>query len=258
MSARDHVRTDRRLERLAADPRIVPDLHHVCDGWCDECCFTERCLAFRGRRPVGGTPRRRDAPASVRLELLPHQHLAGPVPETHLTLPDHARAMDIDIESDEALAGAALTYAARSARFVNATGPPLAARVSAKTSPAPGDIILRFHTMVYARTVRALVGRVLTAAGSRAWAAEADACAAQALSCAARSREALTRYPETERRARLILLLDDIVRQLAGRFPAAVAWRARCLQRAADGRKATPSSTSAKFDIGDAELAGRR
>ncbi len=258
MRARDHVRTDRRVERLAADLRIVPDLHHVCDRWCQECPFTERCLAFRSRGPAGGTRRRRESPASVRLEWLPDQHLAGPVPETHATLPERALAMDIDIESDEALAGAALTYAARSARFVNATRPPVAADAGAKASPAPRDVVLRFHTTVYARTVRALVGRALTAAGREAWAAEADACAAQALSCAARSREALTRYPESEGRTGLILLLEEIVQQLAGRFPAAVAWRTRCLERAADGRKATPSSTSAKFDIGDAELAGRR
>ena len=32
---------------IAADPRIIPGVHHHCDEWCNHCHLTDRCLEFR-------------------------------------------------------------------------------------------------------------------------------------------------------------------------------------------------------------------
>src|SRR6185369_10053698 len=36
-----------RFMAIAADPRIIPGVHHHCDEWCDHCHVTDRCLEFR-------------------------------------------------------------------------------------------------------------------------------------------------------------------------------------------------------------------
>jgi hypothetical protein len=260
---RNRVGMDSRWERLANDPRIVVDLHRVCDGWCDACRFTERCLASRCLKEFARERLRRNTGAALanvsdalafKRQLVLVENSARPEATRAY---DHERTRRIDLKADEALAAAALDYASRSGRFVE----DLAMSSSTKTLLAPpsaGAIVLRFHSTIYFKTMRALVGRALTASGASARAADADACAAQVLSCGVRSREALMRYPPGHERAGLILLLDEIEKGLAARFPAAVTWRERCLQLARSGLKATPTGTTAKIDIARAELARRR
>lgn len=44
------------LDRLAANPDLIPGIYNYCDRWCERCAFTARCLSFqmdcatRGRR----------------------------------------------------------------------------------------------------------------------------------------------------------------------------------------------------------------
>src|SRR5919198_2976170 len=38
---------NRRFVQIAADPRLIPGVHHHCDEWCHYCPVTDRCLTFR-------------------------------------------------------------------------------------------------------------------------------------------------------------------------------------------------------------------
>ena len=35
------------LDRLAADPTLIPGVYNYCDRWCERCVLTARCLSFR-------------------------------------------------------------------------------------------------------------------------------------------------------------------------------------------------------------------
>lgn len=250
---RDH------LARLAADPRIVPEVHHVCDGWCEHCALTERCLAFRCRRerrrtggPTSGYP---SPPATVMLD--PRDR---PRPDGEWRVdrsPWESWPGEVDTDADQALATLALDYARRSPRYVERVRR-RGAGVPRSRALAPADVILRHRSSIYFRTTRALVGRALAAAGRRAWANEAHSSAARAISCSLRSHDALGQYAQDEERDALVGLLDAVMRGLIDRFPAAEACRLQCLQRAAGALKATAGGPSAKFDIGHAEVARRR
>lgn len=267
MSAADSLRTDPPFERLATDPRIVRDLHRICDGWCERCPFTERCLAFRclselRRARARGT--RRVTAASEALAFHRQMFLVDPGPRPPAV--DHdARGERVDFEADEVLAATARDYATRSACFVTDAVPTCSMATISTASPPPKsavasakEVVLRFHSTIHFKTTRALVGRALTAGGKVAWAVDAASCAAQVLSCGDRSRDALARYEQSNERDVVMRLLAEILRHVAWRFPAAVAWRDDCLRRATTGQKTTPSGRKAKFDIAHAELVRRR
>ncbi len=41
------------LDRLAADPGLIPGIYNYCDRWCERCPFTGRCLSFQMDRATG-------------------------------------------------------------------------------------------------------------------------------------------------------------------------------------------------------------
>ncbi len=120
----------------------------------------------------------------------------------------------------DALAALALEYRTRSVRFITArlavvpeAGPP-------EVRPAAAGIVLWFHSRIYFTTMRALVGKAVSAAGRPDRREDACVCAGETLVAVDRSRAALQQLPDgdDERRA-LVALLDAIARGIEERFP---------------------------------------
>jgi hypothetical protein len=118
------------------------------------------------------------------------------------------------------LAGLALQYKDRSARFINA-------RPSAGQGPRkPGDVrgaaetVLWLSSRIYFMTTRALVGKALAAAGGRQRGEDASISAGQTLAAVDRSRAVLQQLQgEDDERQALVALLDAIALGIGQRFP---------------------------------------
>jgi hypothetical protein len=150
--------------------------------------------------------------------------------------PDDHWMQTVDTAGDEALAAIALNYRTTSARLLDRC------RVSSSLTsinlrPAPFDVIDRFHSGIYFKTTRALVGRALAANGLADRRADADACAAQVFAYAARSADALSRIPDGDERRALTTLLDVLLLGLDRRFPEARARSRRAIDAARSGIK---------------------
>jgi hypothetical protein len=128
-------------------------------------------------------------------------------------------ANDAVRDESDALAGLALAYRARSARFV-AAGPMAAAGVApADGQTAAADIVWRFHSCIYFTTMRALVGKALADAGNSDRRDDANVWAGQALAAIEQSRAALQRLrDEGDEHRALVALLDAITRGIDERF----------------------------------------
>jgi hypothetical protein len=121
--------------------------------------------------------------------------------------------------SDEALARLALDYATRSVRFINARSADQISDWPVDLRPTPAETVLWFHSRIYFKTMRALVGKALTAAAAADRFEDPRVCARQTLIAIARSRAALThlRVDDVERTA-LVELLDEIALGIEERF----------------------------------------
>jgi hypothetical protein len=94
------------LDRLAADPGLIPGIFNYCDRWCERCAFTARCLSFqldRATRPpraVGSGARaglRRADPQSFWNDLARSFALARRLVERE------AEKLGLDLDSADAL-----------------------------------------------------------------------------------------------------------------------------------------------------------
>jgi hypothetical protein len=214
---------DSRFLQISRDPRIIHGLYRHCDEWCEFCRLTERCLSFRCRmelrRRQGRTPADSTfGTAAEAIEFGRQLALIEGTADADPTPPD-AYGRTLDAVTDDRLATLALHYATRSARLVRA--PRSAAMGSAPPGrPTPAQVVLWFHSRVYFKTTRALVGKALADAGISHWRAEASICAGQALLAIARSRHVLERWPDADGECRdLIALLDAIADGLRDQFP---------------------------------------
>lgn len=117
------------------------------------------------------------------------------------------------------LAGLALAYRDRSARFINARLP------AGQGPPKPGDVpgaaetVLWLSSRIYFMTTRALVGKALAAGGGRERGEDASISAGQTLAAVDRSRAALQQLQgEDDERRALVALLDAIALGIGQRF----------------------------------------
>ena len=235
MRAADIIPRNARFLTIARDPRIVPGIYRYCDQWCEQCCATERCLLFQCRqesargRPGRSTQERLRAAEEIELT----RQLDACTPPTDETI-SFARAPVLDAARADALVAVALDYATRSGRFVegrSVEGRTSSRRATSRTGLAPHDVIRRFHSGIYAKTTRALVGATLAAGGMQAWHGDAIGSAARVFAYAARSRAALALLADAADGRALELLLEGLVRGLEGQFPDVMsahrrAWRA--------------------------------
>jgi hypothetical protein len=230
-----------RFLAIARDPRIVPGLHHACDEWCDHCPLTDRCLFFqctrefrRQRRRPASAPAFRTAAEALQFardlasidEPPPGLGISAVTRGEHPLDPVSRNALAAFLPDDDSLAGLALEYSRRSRAFVqSAFAEATADRSDASIGnpvvpkPTPSEVILRFHSRIYFKTTRALVGYRLAASGMADRGADANTCAGQTLACVDRSREALVQFPDGDERRALAGLLDTIACGIEARFP---------------------------------------
>jgi hypothetical protein len=121
--------------------------------------------------------------------------------------------------SDDALARLALDYTTRSVRFIKARSAEQIPDWPGDLRPTPEETVLWFHSRIYFKTMRALVGKALIAAGAAERFEDPRVCAKQAVIAIDRSRAALRhlRGDDVERTA-LMELLDEIALGIEERF----------------------------------------
>ena len=125
-------------------------------------------------------------------------------------------------EGQDPLAGLALEYSARSARFIAARSATAPAVGPTDARPAAAETVLWFHSRIYFTTTRALVGKALAAQGALDRREDANRCARQTLVAVDRSRAALEQFTEQDvERGALVALLDAIALGIEERFACA-------------------------------------
>jgi hypothetical protein len=222
MRAADNIHANARFLTIARDPRTLPGIYRYCDEWCARCPATERCLLFKCRKEF--SIRARGGARHARLRVAEEIELNRRLDACEWpreTRPSTGPIPSIETHVIDALAGVALEYATRSGRFVEGPAPSMRAPASSNR-PLAFETIWRFHSAIYAKTARALVGGTLAAGGMPAWYDDAIGSAVRVFAYAARSRPALAAVPESERRV-LLSLLDRVVQGLEQHFPAAMA-----------------------------------
>src|SRR5215468_2872534 len=150
-----------RFIAIAADPRIIPGVHHHCDEWCDYCHVSDRCLAFRctseyrkahARRPGQETFATIHEAVTFTREVSAAEGVSTPALDALLgngSAPPEVTA--------DPLARSAWDYAVAIAL---AFGPQLFS-VPDKPPPrgeppSPEDILLWYHLRIYMRVFRAI------------------------------------------------------------------------------------------------------
>ena len=214
-----------RFLEIARDPRIVPGLHRACDEWCDYCPLTDRCLWFRCARefrrhrqeppplpPASGAFRT----AAGALDFAREFAIVDATPAGRASPSPRARPHGPG-DDDDRLAAIALEYARRSHEFASSARATVR-RLARHEAPA-AETILRFHSLIYFKTTRALVGYRLTAGGIIERHADAKTCAGQTLAYIDRSRGALMQFPDGDERRALAARLDAIALGIEVRFP---------------------------------------
>jgi hypothetical protein len=221
--ASDHQQISRRFLEIARDPGILAGVHHSCDEWCDHCPMRDRCLRFRCTTEFRRLRRRRPAEPTFRTaeEALEFARALAVVDEqpASRTFTRGIATRRPGEPDDQALVDIAIEYMTRSRTFVAARGAD-----AATSTPPAAEAILRFHSRIYVKTMRAVVGSQLATIGLTDRCAEAGRCAAQALACIDRSRGGLAQWPDSGERRALAALLDAIAGGLDARFPDARAF----------------------------------
>jgi hypothetical protein len=145
---------------IAADPRIIPGVHHHCDEWCDHCHLTDRCFEFRCTNEFRKVTDRKDGE------------------QTFVSI-DEAVAFTRDLSSIEGVSTAALDALLGNSRApAKVTNDPLAVLAweyavavalaygpqslaapdgpPVPGEPSPEELVLWYHLRIYMRIFRAI------------------------------------------------------------------------------------------------------
>jgi hypothetical protein len=219
-----------RFTAIAADPRIIPGVHHHCDEWCDHCHLTDRCLEFRCTnefRKVKG--RKEGEPTFVGIDEAVDftrdlSSIEGVSTKALDALLGNGRA-PAEVTNDplalsawEYAVAVALAYGPQS--LAAPDGPP------APGEPSPEEIVLWYHLRIYMRIFRAIAAVHGTGLRSEN-ADEALGSAKLALYSIRRSQQALIKLassPEQASSGALSAKLDAIECGVRERFPKADAY----------------------------------
>jgi len=219
-----------RFMAIAADPRIIPGVHHHCDEWCDHCHVTDRCLEFRctnefrkvkGRKEGDQTFVSIDEAVNFTRAL---SSIEGVSTAALDALLGNGRA-PAEVTNDPLAVSAwyyavavALAYGPQS--LAADDGPP------APGEPAPEEVVLWYHLRIYMRIFRAIAA--IHGTGLRSENAdEALGSAKLALYSIRRSQQALIKLSSSREHASsgsLSSKLDAIDGGLRERFPQADAY----------------------------------
>jgi hypothetical protein len=215
-----------RFIAIAADPRIIPGVHHHCDEWCDYCHVSDRCLAFRCTneyRKVHARSQGQETFATIddavtfTRDVSAAEGMATPALDALLG----TGSAPPEVTADP-LAGSAWDYAVAIALAFGPqmfSGPDHAPRRS--EPPPPEDILLWYHLRIYMRVFRAIAA-VHPAGLKSDDPDEALGSAKLALYSLERSKHALTLLEKSGRPlGELAARLDALDCSIRERFPSA-------------------------------------
>lgn len=149
-----------RFMAIAADPRIIPGVHHHCDEWCQYCPVTDRCLGFRctaevrkarGRAEGEETFSSIEEGVAFTREISAVEGVSTAALDALLangSAPTEVTADPLARSAWEYAVGVALAYGQEA--FVVANGPP------PRDEPSPDQILLWYHLRIYMRVFRAI------------------------------------------------------------------------------------------------------
>jgi hypothetical protein len=213
---------------IAADPQIIPGVHHYCDEWCDYCPVTARCLEYRcteqyrkshGRRAADPTFGSVDEAAAFTRELSAVEGMRTDELDALMSSPPGRSG----VQTSDPLAELAWEYAEQVAVLLQ----PLIVHWPAESAgatpggPTPIETVLWYQLRIYLKVFRALVAKETQAGG--AGSEEACGCAKLALVSIDRSLGALAQLatvlePEDRRALQktLVQLRDGLETRVPG------------------------------------------
>jgi hypothetical protein len=219
-----------RFLAIAADPRLIPGVHHYCDEWCGYCPVTTRCLSFRctedWRKQHQRSPS--EPPFASMEEAVAFTRQLAEVEGTTTEELDalmNAPPGRSNIHTSDPLVAMAWEYAVLAAMLLTRMCPAYPQIPVRPDGPSPHDVLVWYHVRIYIKVFRAIVAKERSETGKADRAEDATGCAKLALVSIQRSREALRALPQeddyTELLARLQLLLDTLEHGLDERLPEA-------------------------------------
>jgi hypothetical protein len=219
-----------RFLTIAADPRIIPGVHHHCDDWCDYCRVSDRCLAFRCTNEYRKAHSRKhgeetfsciDEAVAFTRDLSAVEGVSTAALDALLgngSAPPEVTRDPLAVSAWDYAVAVALAYGPQS--LAAPDGPPK------RSEPSPEDVLLWYHLRIYMRVFRAIAavhGTGLRADNSD----EALGSAKLALCCIKRSKDAVMRLAEPTGRStvgELASQLDALECCVRERFPNADAY----------------------------------
>jgi len=215
-----------RFITIAADPRIIPGVHHHCDEWCDYCHVSDRCLAFRCTNEYRKAHARRQGQETFATiheavtftrEVSAAEGVSTPALDALLgngSAPPEVTADPLARSAWDYAVAVALAFGPQ--MFSGLDNPPR------REAPSPEDILLWYHLRIYMRVFRAIAA--VHPAGLRSDDPdEALGSAKLALYSLKRSKQALTVLAESGRPnvGELAARLDTVECGIRERFPRA-------------------------------------
>jgi len=219
-----------RFLTIAADPRIIPGVHHHCDEWCDYCRVSDRCLAFRCTNEYRKTHARKhgeetfssiDEAVTFTRDLSAVEGVSTAALDALLgnrSAPPEVTSDPLAVSAWDYAVAVALAYGPQS--LAAPDGP------SRRAEPSPQDVLLWYHLRIYMRVFRAITavhGTGLRSDNSD----EALGSAKLALYSIKRSKDAalmLAEPPGQSTAGELAVKLDALECGVRERFPSADAY----------------------------------
>ncbi|MBI3493895.1 MAG: hypothetical protein HY047_19270 [Acidobacteria bacterium] len=226
-----------RLVARASDPRLIPGIYNYCDGRCQRCPFTDRCLSFLDDEDAeprtDGTSRADSVPSSLErgLEFIAEAARRQGVDPASVGAEPASHASDEAYERhrDDPLVVSARRYGDLAWRLARALAPVVAARGDASVIEAI-EIIDWFSSMIGAKVFRAISGKADRREPEDAVQTDFNGSAKVALLGIAESRVAWTVLMEKGKAtadgvpAHAVRILDALDRAVRERFPHAMAF----------------------------------
>ena len=150
-----------RFLAIAADPRMIPGVHHHCDEWCQYCPVSDRCFSFgctreyrkaRGRGEGDETFSSIDEAVAFTRDISAAEGVSTAALDGLLakgSAPPEVDADPLGTSAWEYAMAVALAYGPEAFFVVN--------RPPHRNEPSPEEIVLWYHLRIYLRVFRALV-----------------------------------------------------------------------------------------------------
>jgi hypothetical protein len=160
------VSVNAQFVALAANPDIIPGVHHYCDEWCDYCPVRARCLEYRcteAYRRSRGRKAHDPTFANVAEAVAFTRELAAAEGERtdELDALVACGPAQSGVDTSDPLAETAWRYAERVAELMQPliVRPPDDPPATPPATPSPEDVVLWYQLRIYMKIFRALVAR---------------------------------------------------------------------------------------------------